>query len=123
MSPPVKYMARTDSIMIGLLAVAQLMLWQYLQDQGVEAVAEIFGVTGGTTALLAIYFLTSVGKYQKEFNDSYSKLEKTRLDRNDQGRIERVDDRTVVNRAGWWSVPIILMIIGSMNVLGSIITS
>ena len=68
-------------------------------------------------------FLTSVGKYQKEFNDSYSKLEKTRLDRNDQGRIERVDDRTVVNRAGWWSVPIILMIIGSMNVLGSIISS
>jgi hypothetical protein len=117
------YMARSDSIMIGLLAVAQLMLWQFLQDEGVEAVAEIFGVTGGTTALLAIYFLTSVGKYQKEFNDSYSKLEKTRLDRNDQGRVERVDDRTVVNRAGWWSVPVILMIIGSMNVLGSIITS
>ena len=60
------YMARSDSIMIGLLAVAQLMLWQYLQDRGVEAVAEIFGVTGGTTALLAIYFLTSVGKYHKD---------------------------------------------------------
>ena len=74
-------MARSDSVMIGLLAVAQLMLWQYLQDQGVNAVAEIFGVTGGTTALLAIYFLTSVGKYQKEFDNSYSKLEKTRLDR------------------------------------------
>ena len=116
-------MARSDSVMIGLLAVAQLMLWQYLQDQGVNAVAEIVCVTGGTTALLAIYFLTSVGKYQKEFDNSYSKLEKTRLDRDDQGRITRVDDRTIVNRAGWWSVPIILMVIGSLDVLGSIISS
>ena len=94
-------MARSDSIMIGLLAVAQLMLWQYLQDRGVEAVAEIFGVTGGTTALLAIYFLTSVGKYQKEFNDSYSKLEKTRLDRETKGALRGLTtERLSTEQAG-----------------------
>lgn len=114
-------MARTDSIMIGLMAIAQLMLWQFLEDQAIDAAGNIFGVTGGATAVLAIYFLTSVGKYQKEFDSSYSKLEKTRLENDSQGKLTRVDDRTTVRKAGWWSVPIMLLAIGGVEVIRKII--
>ena len=115
-------MARSDSILLGLFAIAQLMLWQYLEDSTINLAGDLFGVSGATTALLAIYFLTSVGRYQKEFDDSYSKLEKTRLEKNEDGALERVDNRTLSRRAGWWSVPILLIVLGSMNVLGMIIS-
>ena len=115
-------MARSDSILLGLFAIAQLMLWQYLEDSAINFAGELFGVSGATTALLAIYFLTSVGRYQKEFDTSYSKLEKTRLERSEDGALERVDNRTLTRKAGWWAVPIILIVFGSMNVLGMIIS-
>ena len=121
-SPVVRGMARSDSILLGLFAIAQLMLWQYLEDSAINFAGELFGVSGATTALLAIYFLTSLGRYQKEFDTSYSKLEKTRLERNEDGAVERVDNRTLTRKAGWWAVPIILIVFGSMNVLGMIIS-
>ena len=121
-SPAVTYMARSDSILLGLFAIAQLMLWQALEDYSIDLAGNLFGVSGATTALLAIYFLTSVGRYQKEFDASYSKLEKTRLERGEDGALQRVDNRTLTRKAGWWAVPIVLIVIGSLRTLGMVIS-
>lgn len=115
-------MARSDSILLGLFAIAQLMLWQFLEDRTINLAGDLFGVTGATTALLGIYFLTSVGRYQKEFDNSYSKLEKTRLEKGEDGALQRVDNRTLTSKAGWWAVPIILIVIGSLQTLGMVIS-
>ena len=115
-------MARSDSILLGLFAIAQLMLWQFLEDSTINLAGDLFGVTGATTALLGIYFLTSVGRYQKEFDTSDSKLEKTRLEKCEDGSLQRVDNRTLTRKAGWWAVPIILIVIGSLQTLGMVIS-
>ena len=79
----------------------------------------ILEVTGGSSVLLGLYALVFVARHHKEFTESYSKLEKTTMTRDDQGRIHRIDDSDQVKRVVWYAIPIILTFFAAIGWLAN----
>jgi len=108
-------MARVDSLIWFMAGFAQLFVGSEI-DSGLGTMLE---VTGGSSVLLGLYALVFVARHHKEFTESYSKLEKTTMTRDDQGRIHRIDDSDQVKRAVWYAVPIILTFFAALGWLAN----
>ena len=108
-------MARVDSLIWFMAGFAQLFVGSEI-DSGLGTKLE---VTGGSSVLLGLYALVFVARHHKEFTESYSKLEKTTMTRDDQGRIHRIDDSDQVKRAVWYAVPIILTFLAALGWLAN----
>ncbi len=108
-------MARVDSLIWFMAGFAQLFVGSSLDS----LLGTVLEVTGGSSVLLGIYALVFVARHHKEFEASYSKLEKTTMTRDDQGRIRRIDDGDQVKRAVWYAVPIILTFLAALGWLAN----
>ncbi len=108
-------MARVDSLIWFMAGFAQLFVGSEIGAN----LGTILEVTGGSSVLLGIYALVFVARHHKEFEASYSKLEKTTMTRDDQGRIRRIDDGDQVKRAVWYAVPIILTFLAALGWLAN----
>ena len=108
-------MARVDSLIWFMAGFAQLFVGSSLDS----LMGVILTTTGGSSVLLGIYALVFVARHHKEFEASYSKLEKTTMTRDDQGRIRRIDDGNQVKRAVWYAVPIILTFLAALGWLAN----
>ena len=108
-------MARVDSLIWFMAGFAQLFVGSSLDS----LMGVILTTTGGSSVLLGIYALVFVARHHKEFEASYSKLEKTTMTRDDQGRIRRIDDGDQVKRAVWYTVPIILTFLAALGWLAN----
>ena len=109
-------MARVDSLIWFMAGFAQLFVGSSLEDSILGLILEI---TGGSSVLLGLYALVFVARHHREFTESYSKLEKTTMTRDDQGRIRRIDDGDQVKRAVWYAVPIILTFFAAIGWLAN----
>lgn len=108
-------MARVDSLIWFMAGFAQLFVGSEIGAN----LGTMLEVTGGSSVLLGIYALVFVARHHKEFEASYSKLEKTTMTRDDQGRIRRIDDGDQVKRAVWYAVPIILTFLAALGWLAN----
>jgi len=108
-------MARVDSLIWFMAGFAQLFVGSEIGAN----LGTMLEVTGGSSVLLGIYALVFVARHHKEFEESYSKLEKTTMTRDDQGRIRRIDDGNQVKRAVWYAVPIILTFFAALGWLAN----
>ncbi|SVB02081.1 uncharacterized protein METZ01_LOCUS154935 [marine metagenome] len=108
-------MARVDSLIWFMAGFAQL----FVGSEIGSGLGTILEVTGGSSVLLGLYALVFVARHHKEFTESYSKLEKTTMTRDDQGRIHRIDDSDQVKRAVWYAVPIILTFFAALGWLAN----
>ena len=108
-------MARVDSLIWFMAGFAQL----FVGSEIGSGLGTILEVTGGSSVLLGLYALVFVARHHKEFTESYSKLEKTTMTRDDQGRIHRIDDSDQVKRAVWYAVPIILTFLAALGWLAN----
>ena len=108
-------MARVDSLIWFMAGFAQL----FVGSEIGSGLGTILEVTGGSSVLLGLYALVFVARHHKEFTESYSKLEKTTMTRDDQGRIHRIDDSDQVKRAVWYAVPIILTFFAAIGWLAN----
>ena len=108
-------MARVDSLIWFMAGFAQLFVGSSLDS----LLGTVLEITGGSSVLLGIYALIFVARHHKEFEASYSKLEKTTMTRDDQGRIRRIDDGDQVKRAVWYAVPIILTFLAALGWLAN----
>ncbi len=108
-------MARVDSLIWFMAGFAQL----FVGSEIGSGLGTILEVTGGSSVLLGLYALVFVARHHKEFTESYSKLEKTTMTRDDQGRIHRIDDSNQVKRAVWYAVPIILTFFAALGWLAN----
>ena len=108
-------MARVDSLIWFMAGFAQLFVGSEIGAN----LGTMLEVTGGSSVLLGIYALVFVARHHKEFEESYSKLEKTTMTRDDQGRIRRFDDGNQVKRAVWYAVPIILTFLAALGWLAN----
>jgi len=108
-------MARVDSLIWFMAGFAQLFVGSEIGAN----LGTILEVTGGSSVLLGIYALVFVARHHKEFEASYSKLEKTTMTRDDQGRIRRIDDGDQVKRAVWYAVPILLTFMAALGWLAN----
>ena len=108
-------MARVDSLIWFMAGFAQLFVGSEIGTN----LGTMLEVTGGSSVLLGIYALVFVARHHKEFEASYSKLEKTTMTRDDQGRIRRIDDGDQVKRAVWYAVPIILTFFAALGWLAN----
>jgi hypothetical protein len=108
-------MARVDSLIWFMAGFAQL----FVGSEIGSGLGTILEVTGGSSVLLGLYALVFVARHHKEFEASYSKLEKTTMTRDDQGRIRRIDDGDQVKRAVWYAVPIILTFLAALGWLAN----
>jgi len=108
-------MARVDSLIWFMAGFAQLFVGSEI-GPGLGTILEI---TGGSSVLLGLYALVFVARHHKEFEAAYSKLEKTTMTRDDQGRIHRVDDSDQVKRVVWYAVPIILTFFAALGWLAN----
>ena len=108
-------MARVDSLIWFMAGFAQLFVGSSLDS----LLGVILEITGGSSVLLGIYALIFVARHHKEFEAAYSKLEKTTMTRDDQGRIRRIDDGDQVKRAVWYAVPIILTFLAALGWLAN----
>jgi len=114
-------MARLDSIIFFLLGFAQLLLGgQMAGDPILGLLGLILQGTGGSSLLLGVYFLIFVARHQKEFNDSYSKIEKTTLVRDEQtGQLVLKDTTPTANKLLWYAGPIGLTLLSALVWLAS----
>jgi len=108
-------MARVDSLIWFMAGFAQLFVGSEIGAN----LGTILEVTGGSSVLLGIYALVFVARHHKEFEASYSKLEKTTMTRDDQGRIRRIDDGNQVKRVVWYAVPIVLTFLAALGWLAN----
>ena len=108
-------MARVDSLIWFMAGFAQL----FVGSEIGSGLGTILEVTGGSSVLLGLYALVFVARHHKEFTESYSKLEKTTMTRDDQGRIHRIDESDQVKRAVWYAVPIILTFFAALGWLAN----
>ena len=108
-------MARVDSLIWLMAGFAPLFVGSEIGTN----LRTMLEVTGGSSVLLGIYALIFVARHHKEFEESYSKLEKTTMTRDDQGRIRRIDDGNQVKRAVWYAVPIILTFFAALGWLAN----
>jgi hypothetical protein len=76
--------------------------------------------TGGSSVLLGFYFLIFLARHQKEFANSYSKVERATLVRNEKsGVLELKDDASLGSKAFWYAIPIGLTFISAVAWLGT----
>lgn len=108
-------MARVDSLIWFMAGFAQLFVGSSLDS----LMGVILTTTGGSSVLLGIYALVFVARHHKEFEEAYSKLEKTTMSRDEQGRIHRIDDSNQVKRVVWYAVPIILTFFAALGWLAN----
>ena len=109
-------MARVDSLIWFMAGFAQLFVGSSLEDSILGLILEI---TAGSSELLGLYALVFVARHHREFTESYSKLEKTTMTRDDQGRIHRIDDSDQVKRVVWYAIPIILTFFAAIGWLAN----
>ncbi len=114
-------MARVDSLIWFLAGFAQLFVAGAVGgDPVLDFLSIILQGTGGSSLILGLYFLIFIARHQKEFTDTYSKIEKSTLLRNPQtGEIEIVDKTPTVNKALWYAAPIALTFISALFWLSS----
>ena len=108
-------MARVDSLIWFMAGFAQLFVGSSLDS----LMGVILTTTGGSSVLLGIYALVFVARHHKEFEAAYSKLEKTTMTRDEQGRIHRIDDGNKAVRAIWYGVPIVLTFLAALGWLAN----
>jgi len=110
-------MARVDSLIWLLMGFAQLLIGkQLLADPTMAVIGALLQGTGGSSVMLGIYFLIFITRHQKEFNQTYSKSEKTTLVRNDEtGILEIVDTSPIMQKNLWYLVPIIFTALGAIS--------
>ena len=108
-------MARVDSLIWFMAGFAQLFVGSEIGAN----LGTILEVTGGSSVLLGIYALVFVARHHKEFEAAYSKLEKTTMTRDEQGRIHRIDDGNKAVRAIWYGVPIVLTFLAALGWLAN----
>ena len=108
-------MARVDSLIWFMAGFAQLFVGSSLDS----LLGVILEITGGSSVLLGIYALIFVARHHKEFEAAYSKLEKTTMTRDEQGRIHRIDDGNKAVRAIWYGVPIVLTFLAALGWLAN----
>ena len=108
-------MARVDSLIWFMAGFAQL----FVGSEIGSGLGTILEVTGGSSVLLGLYALVFVARHHKEFEAAYSKLEKTTMTRDEQGRIHRIDDGNKAVRAIWYSVPIVLTFLAALGWLAN----
>ena len=101
------FMARVDSLIWFLAGFAQLLLAGVVGgDPVLDILAIILQGTGSSSLVLGVYFLIFIARHQKEFRNTYNKIEKTNLVRNEtNGELEIVDVTPKVNKALWYSIP------------------
>lgn len=109
-------MARIDSLIMVMLGLAQLLIGDAL---GLEILGILLQGTGGGTIIMGIYFLIFLSRHQKEFSESYSKLERTTLVRDGTGQLQFVDARPKVTKLMWYVIPVGLTIIGTITWLAN----
>lgn len=114
-------MARVDSLIFFLLGFAQLLLGgQITGDPLLDVLGIFLQGTGGSSLVLGIYFLLFVARHQKDFEESYSKVEKTTLIRNQQtGQLELKDTRPIANKLLWYAGPVGLTLLSALVWLAS----
>jgi hypothetical protein len=110
-------MARIDSLIMVMLGLAQLLIGDAI---GLELLGILLQGTGGGTIVMGIYFLIFLSRHQKEFSDSYSKLEKTRLARDGNGDLHYVDAQPTVTKVVWYIIPAVLTLIGAITWLADV---
>ena len=108
-------MARVDSLIWFMAGFAQLFVGSSLDS----LMGVILTTTGGSSVLLGIYALVFVARHHKEFEAAYSKLEKTTMTRDEQGRIHRIDDGNKAVRAIWYGIPIVLTFLAALGWLAN----
>ena len=111
-------MARVDSLIWLLMGFAQLLIGKQLlaADPTMALIGALLQGTGGSSVMLGIYFLIFLTRHQKEFNQTYSKSEKTTLVRNDEtGELDVIDTSPKLQKNIWYIVPIIFTAFGAIS--------
>ena len=114
-------MSRLDSLIWLLLGFAQLLMGAAIGgDPILDMLSLLLQGTGGSSVLLGLYFLIFLARHQKEFADSYSKVERATLVRNDKtGLLELKDSSTLGSKAFWYAIPVGLTFISAVAWLGT----
>lgn len=114
-------MSRLDSLIWLLLGFAQLLIGAMIGgDPILDLLATLLQGTGYSSVLLGLYFLIFLARHQKEFADSYSKVERATLVRNDKtGVLELKDSSTLGSKAFWYAIPVGLTFISAVAWLGT----
>jgi len=109
-------MARVDSLIFFLIGFAQLLLaGQMGGDPLLNLLSLFLQGTGGSTLVLGLYFLIFVARHQKDFEESYSKIEKSTLIRNEQtGELELKDTTPITNKLLWYAGPVGLTLFSAL---------
>jgi hypothetical protein len=67
-----------------------------------------------------LYFLVFIARHQKEFANTYSKVERATLVRNEKtGILELEDHATLGSKAFWYAIPVGLTFISAVAWLGT----
>ena len=114
-------MSRLDSLIWLLLGFAQLLIGAMIGgDPILDLLATLLQGTGYSSVLLGLYFLIFLARHQKEFADSYSKVERATLIRNEKtGILELKDHSTLGSKAFWYAIPVGLTFISAVAWLGT----
>ena len=114
-------MGRIDSLIWLLLGFAQLLMGAAIGgDPILDMLSLLLQGTGGSSVLLGLYFLIFLARHQKEFANSYSKVERATLVRNEKsGVLELKDDASLGSKAFWYAIPIGLTFISAVAWLGT----
>ena len=114
-------MGRVDSLIWLLLGFAQLLMGAAIGgDPILDMLSLLLQGTGGSSVLLGLYFLIFLARHQKEFANSYSKVERATLVRNEKtGVLELKDHASLGSKAFWYAIPIGLTFISAVAWLGT----
>ncbi|MCH2436499.1 MAG: hypothetical protein MK170_02100 [Candidatus Thalassarchaeum sp.] len=114
-------MGRVDSLIWLLLGFAQLLMGAAIGgDPILDMLSLLLQGTGGSSVLLGLYFLIFLARHQKEFANSYSKVERATLVRNEKtGILELKDHASLGSKAFWYAIPIGLTFISAVAWLGT----
>ena len=114
-------MSRLDSLIWLLLGFAQLLIGAMIGgDPILDLLATLLQGTGYSSVLLGLYFLIFLARHQKEFADSYSKVERATLVRNEKtGVLELKDHANLGSKAFWYAIPVGLTFISDVAWLGT----
>jgi hypothetical protein len=114
-------MGRVDSLIWLLLGFAQLLMGAAIGgDPILDMLSLLLQGTGGSSVLLGLYFLIFLARHQKEFANSYSKVERATLVRNEKtGILELKDHTSLGSKAFWYAIPIGLTFISAVAWLGT----
>jgi hypothetical protein len=109
-------MSRLDSLIWLLLGFAQLLVGAAIGgDPILDLLAALLQGTGYSSVLLGLYFLIFLARHQKEFANSYSKVERTTLVRNEKtGVLELKASSTLGSKAFWYAIPVGLTLLSAV---------